>query len=149
MSTLADSLKALAKFDIPEYDLTEVASALTEEETTRLTMELSEAAEDPQNWQQRRMTAIQSWKERSPIVAGVLQPIITTVISQLLWQSFCLAAATLRDSIIREEPTSKAAVVRQIKQSKNDIMLEWFLSFVLRHSPSTAGVTLDVRGKIS
>lgn len=92
--------------------------ALTEKEAEQLSAELSEAAEDPQNWQQRMMDVIQSWKARNPIVAGLVQLIVTTVISQLIWQSLCWGAATLRDSMLREEPTSKAAVVCQVKQGE-------------------------------
>lgn len=118
VSALAGSLGAFADLEIPEYDLPEDVPALTEEETAQLSAELSEAAEDPQNWQQRMMDVIQSWKERNPIVAGLVQLIVTTVISQLIWQSLCWGAATLRDSMLREEPTSKAAVVCQVKQGE-------------------------------
>lgn len=118
VSTLVSSLGAFADLEIPEYDLPEDVPALTEEETAQLSAELTEAAEDPQNWQQRMMDVIQSWKARNPIVAGLVQLIVTTVISQLIWQSLCWGAATLRDSMLREEPTSKAAVVCQVKQGE-------------------------------
>ena len=118
VSTLADSLGAFADLEIPKYDLPEDVPALTEKEAEQLSAELSEAAEDPQNWQQRMMDEIQSLKARNPIVAGLVQLIVTTVISQLIWQSLCWGAATLRDSMLREEPTSKAAVVCQVKQGE-------------------------------
>lgn len=118
VSALTGSLGAFADLEIPKYDLPEDVPALTEEENAQLSAELSEAAEDPQNWQQRMMDVIQSWKARNPIVAGLIQLLVTTVISQLIWQALCWGAATLRDSMIREEPTSKAAVVCQVKKGE-------------------------------
>lgn len=118
VSTLAGSLGVFTNFEIPEYDLPAELPELTEEETEQLSAELSAAAENPQNWQQRMMDVIQSWKARNPIVAAFIQKIVTTVISQLLWRSLCWGAATLRDSMIREEPASKATIVCQVKQGE-------------------------------
>ena len=118
VSALAGSLGAFANLEIPEYDLSADAPELTEEETAQLTIELTEAAEDPQNWQQRIMAVIQCWKERNPIVAGVILLIATAVISQLIGEVTHWATAMLKDSLIREEPTSKAAVVCQVKRGE-------------------------------
>lgn len=52
--------KAFADLEIPKYDLPEDVPALTEEETAQLSAEVSEAAEDPQNWQRRIMAVIRS-----------------------------------------------------------------------------------------
>lgn len=118
VSTLASSLDAFADLEIPKYDLPEDVPALTEEETAQLSAELSEAAEDPQNWQQRIMAVIQSWKERNPIIAGVILLIATAVISQLIGDAFRWATTMAKNSLIREEPTSKAAVICQVKQGE-------------------------------
>ena len=118
VSTLASSLDAFADLDIPKYDLPEDVPALTEEETAQLSAELSEAAEDPQNWQQRIMAVIQSWKERNPIIAGMILLIATAVISQLIGDAFRWATTMAKNSLIREEPTSKAAVICQVKQGE-------------------------------
>ena len=64
------------------------------------------------------MAVIQSWKERSPIGAGVILLIATAVISQLIGEATHRAMAMLKDSLIREEPTSKAAVVCQVKKGE-------------------------------
>lgn len=118
VSTLASSLDAFTDLDIPKYDLPEDVPALTEEETAQLSAELSEAAEDPQNWQQRIMAVIQSWKERNPIIAGMILLIATAVISQLIGDAFRWATTMAKNSLIREEPTSNAAVVCQVKQGE-------------------------------
>ncbi len=118
ISALAGSLGTFANLEIPEYNLPADVPELTDEETAQLSAELSEATEDPQNWQQRIMAVIQSWKERSPIVAGVILLIATAVISQLIGEATHRAMAMLKDSLIREEPTSKAAVVCQVKKGE-------------------------------
>ena len=118
VSTLAGSLGALANLDIPEYDPTADISELTDEETAQLKVELSEVAEEPQNWQQRLMAVIQSWKERNPIIAGIILLIATAVISQLIGDAVHWAKTMAKDSLLREEPTRKAAVVRQIKKGE-------------------------------
>ena len=118
ISALAGSLVTFANLEIPEYNLPADVPELTDEETAQLSAELSEATEDPQNWQQRIMAVIQSWKERSPIVAGVILLIATAVISQLIGEATHRAMAMLKDSLIREEPTSKAAVVCQVKKGE-------------------------------
>lgn len=118
VSALAGSLGAFANLEIPEYDLPTDVPELTEEETVQLSAELSEAAEDPQNWQQRIMAVIQSWKERNPIVAGLILLIFTAIISQLIGEATHWAMAMLKDSLIREEPSSKAAVVCQVKRGE-------------------------------
>lgn len=118
VSALSSALGAFASLEFPDHDLSVDTAELTEEESAQLAAELSEAVEDHQNWQQRLMAILQSWKTRNPLVAGIVQLIVTTVISQLIWQSLCWGAATLKDSILREEPNSKAAVICQIKQGE-------------------------------
>lgn len=118
MSALATTLESFTGLDVFDDDLPVEMPGLTDEESAQLAAEISEAADDRQNWQQRMMAVIQDWKARNPIAAGLVQLIVTTVISQLLWKSLCWGAATLRDSIIREEPTSKAAVVCQVRQGE-------------------------------
>lgn len=64
------------------------------------------------------MAVIQSWKERNPIIAGMILLIATAVISQLIGDAFRWATTMAKNSLIREEPTSNAAVVCQVKQGE-------------------------------
>ncbi len=119
VSSLATILGAFAGIEILDHDFPVDTSCLTEEESAQLSSELSEAVEDRQNWQQRLMEILQRWKSRNPVVAGIAQMLITAIISQLISSLLQWGATTLKDSIIREEPSSKATVICQVKKGEN------------------------------
>jgi len=118
VSTLASALDTFANIKILEYDLPTDAPGLTSEESTQLAAEFSEAVEDRQNWQQRLMAIIQRWKIENPVVASIVQLLVTIIITQLLCDLLHWGAAALKNSKIREEPNRKATVICQIKQGE-------------------------------
>lgn len=116
ISALSSALDAFASVGVPAYD--PPAAGLTDEESAQLALEISEAVEDRQNWQQRLTDIIQNWKAHNPVAAFIVQTVVTALISQLISSLLSWGASALRDASIREQPNSRAAVVCQVKQGE-------------------------------